>query len=127
MEWYNILSIVLGALGTFFGGGWILNFYNAKPKKNSIEIDNMKKVIDELQDVIKQMDERSSNYRKETDSTITSLKKEVSDLKVRVNIKHDAIYAAYSCKLTDDKENGCIVLKTFKQKCDDCDLYKKEN
>lgn len=125
MEWYNILSIVLGAFGTFFGGGWILNFYNARPKKNSIEIDNMKKVIDELQDVINQMDERSTRYRSETDKTISSLKKEVSNLNVRINIKHDAIYAAYSCKLAEDKERDCVVLKTFKQKCDDCDLYNK--
>lgn len=119
MEWYKILGIVLGYITTFLSGKWLLNMYYAKPKKNSIEIANLKVVIDELQDVIKQMSESSKAYRSETDATIKELKKEVTDLSLRVDIKHEAIYSASKCAFittTDD----CIVMKTFKEKCNEC-------
>ena len=119
MEWYEIL----GYIGTFLGGGWILNFYNAKPKKNSIEIDNMKKAMDELQDVIKQMADSSKSYREDTNKTIKEMKEEMDEMKIRLDIKHESIYAAERCDKIEDT-NDCIVMRTFKEKCKEC-LNKK--
>lgn len=119
MEWYQIL----GYVGTFLGGGWILNFYNAKPKKNSIEIENMKTVIDELQDVIKQNSENSKAYREEVSKEIQELKKEVKDLSLRVDIKHEAIYSSSRCSLIKSTDD-CIVMQTFKKRCEDCGINK---
>lgn len=121
MEWYQVVGTVLGGIATFLGGGWIMNFYNAKPKKNSIEIDNLKKVIDELQDVINQMSQSSKEYREETNRTINELKKEVSDLSIRVDIKHEAIYASSRCEHIDDTKD-CIVMQTFKKRCEECNI-----
>lgn len=116
MEWSEIVQNVLVPAGVFLGGGWILNFYNAKPKKNSIEIENMRTVIDELQDVIKQNTESSKEYRKTTTEEINALKKEVRELSLRVDIKHEAIYASSGCKFVKKAED-CIVMQTFKEKC----------
>lgn len=116
MEWSEIVQNVLVPVGAFLGGGWILNFYNAKPKKNSIEIENMRTVIDELQDVIKQNSESSKEYRKTTTEEINALKKEVRKLSLMVDIKHEAIYASSGCKLVKKAED-CIVMQTFKEKC----------
>lgn len=116
MEWSEIVQNVLVPVGAFLGGGWILNFYNAKPKKNSIEIENMRTVIDELQDVIKQNSESSKEYRKTTTEEINALKKEVRELSLRVDIKHEAIYASSGCKFVKKAED-CIVMQTFKEKC----------
>lgn len=116
MEWSEIVQNVLVPAGAFLGGGWILNFYNAKPKKNSIEIENMRTVIDELQDVIKQNSESSKEYRKTTTEEINALKKEVRELSLRVDIKHEAIYASSGCKFVKKAED-CIVMQTFKEKC----------
>lgn len=116
MEWSEIVQNVLVPVGAFLGGGWILNFYNAKPKKNSIEIENMRTVIDELQDVIKQNTESSKEYRKTTTEEINALKKEVRELSLRVDIKHEAIYASSGCKFVKKAED-CIVMQTFKEKC----------
>lgn len=121
MEWSEIVQNVLVPVGTFLGGGWILNFYNAKPKKNSIEIENMHTVIDELQDVIKQNSESSKEYRKTTTEEINALKKEVSELSLRVDIKHEAIYASSGCKFVKKAED-CIVMQTFKEKCQQCGI-----
>lgn len=116
MEWSEIVQNVLVPVGAFLGGGWILNFYNAKPKKNSIEIENMRTVIDELQDIIKQNSESSKEYRKTTTEEINALKKEVRELSLRVDIKHEAIYASSGCKFVKKAED-CIVMQTFKEKC----------
>lgn len=124
MEWYEIVLSILGGLGTFLGGGWLMSIYSAKPKKTSIEIDNMKKVIDELQEVIVQLQNNSKIYRTDTDQTIKELKLEVKELSTRVDIKHDAISAAYKCDLIKE-EDECIVLKTFKEKCKECKIYNK--
>lgn len=121
MEWSEIVQNVLVPVGAFLGGGWILNFYNAKPKKNSIEIENMHIVIDELQDVIKQNSESSKEYRKTTTEEINALKKEVRELSLRVDIKHEAIYASSGCKFVKKVED-CIVMQTFKEKCQQCGI-----
>lgn len=121
MEWSEIVQNVLVPVGAFLGGGWILNFYNAKPKKNSIEIENMRTVIDELQDVIKQNTESSKEYRKTTTEEINALKKEVRELSLRVDIKHEAIYASSGCKFVKKTED-CIVMQTFKEKCQQCGI-----
>lgn len=121
MEWSEIVQNVLVPVGAFLGGGWILNFYNAKPKKNSIEIENMRTVIDELQDVIKQNSESGKEYRKTTTEEINALKKEVRELSLRVDIKHEAIYASSGCKFAKKAED-CIVMQTFKEKCQQCGI-----
>lgn len=121
MEWSEIVQNVLVPVGAFLGGGWILNFYNAKPKKNSIEIENMRTVINELQDVIKQNSESSKEYRKTTTEEINALKKEVRELSLRVDIKHEAIYASSGCKFVKKAED-CIVMQTFKEKCQQCGI-----
>lgn len=121
MEWSEIVQNVLVPVGAFLGGGWILNFYNAKPKKNSIEIENMRTVIDELQDIIKQNTESSKEYRKTTTEEINALKKEVRELSLRVDIKHEAIYASSGCKFVKKAED-CIVMQTFKEKCQQCGI-----
>ena len=131
MVWYDILLKVLGAVGALMAGGWILNFYMAKPKKNSIEIENMKSAMNQLQEVINQLMETnetrmkdSEAYRRETSKTIKELKDEVADLSLRVNIKHEAIYASSRCRFIEN-ETDCIVMKTFKEKCEEC-LNKKK-
>lgn len=125
MEWSQVLQTVAAA----FGGGLLtfgLGLYNAKPKKNSIEIENMKVAMGELQKVINQLMETnearskdSEAYRKETSQTIKELKDEVSEMKIRLNIKHEAIYASEHCEKIEDTSE-CIVMKTFKERCKDC-------
>lgn len=121
MEWYEIVGSVAGTVATFLGGKWIIDLYTAKPKKNSIEIENLKAVIDELQDVIKQNSESSKEYRKTTTEEINALKKEVKELSLRVDIKHEAIYASSGCKFVKKAED-CIVMQTFKEKCQQCGI-----
>lgn len=120
---------ILKNAGIFLGGGFLtfLGFiYNAKPKKNSIEIENMKSAMGKLQEIINQLMETNESrmkdseaYRKETNQTIKELKEEISEMKMRLDIKHEAIYAAERCDKIEDT-NECIVMKTFKERCQEC-------
>lgn len=123
------LSQVLQNVAAAFGGGLLtfsLGLYNAKPKKNSIEIENMKTAMSKLQEVINQLMQtnesrtrESEDYRKTTNQTIKELKEEVNSMKIKLEIKHEAIYAAERCDKIDDASE-CIVMKTFKEKCKEC-------
>lgn len=125
MEWSQVLQTVAAA----FGGGLLtfgLGLYNAKPKKNSIEIENMKTAMSKLQEVINQLMQtnesrtrESEDYRKTTNQTIKELQEEVNAMKLKLEIKHEAIYAAERCDKIDDTSE-CIVMKTFKEKCKEC-------
>lgn len=117
MEWIEISGTILGYIATFLGGGWLINLYMAKPKKNSFEIENLKAVIEEIKKF-------NADYKEQTDATIKELKKEVADLSIRVDIKHEAIYASTHCEFIKDT-NDCIVMKTFKDKCNECFNGKK--
>lgn len=120
---------MLQTVAAAFGGGLLtfgLGLYNAKPKKNSIEIENMKSAMSKLQEVIDQLmktnearTKDSEVYRKETNQTIKELKDEVHDMKMRLDIKHEAIYAAEHCNKIEDTSE-CIVMKTFKERCQEC-------
>lgn len=126
MEWFDGLNTILVGVSTFLGGGWIVTLFTLKPKKNAMEIENLKSVIEELQDVLKQRIEDSKTYREETTNTIDNLKEEIKELSMRVEIKHKAIYSAYQCKLKIADEE-CIVLSTFKKDCKECLAGKEQN
>lgn len=125
MEWSQMLQTVAAA----FGGGLLtfgLGLYNAKPKKNSIEIENMKSAMSKLQEVIDQLmktnearTKESETYRQTTNQTIKELRQEIDEMKIRLDIKHEAIYAAEHCDKIEDTSE-CIVMKTFKERCKDC-------
>ena len=125
MEWSQMLQTVAAA----FGGGLLtfgLGLYNAKPKKNSIEIENMKSAMSKLQEVIDQLmkpiearTKESETFRQTTNQTIKELRQEIDEMKIRLDIKHEAIYAAEHCDKIDDTSE-CIVIKTFKERCKEC-------
>ena len=126
MELFDGLNTILVGVSTFLGGGWIVTLFTLKPKKNAMEIENLKSVIEELQGVLKQRIDDSKNYREETTNTIDNLKEEIKELSMRVDIKHKAIYSAYQCKLKSADED-CIVLSTFKKDCKECLAGKEQD
>lgn len=115
-HWIELLT----AFGGFLSGGWLWNIYSAKPKKTSIELENVGKAMEEMQSVIQTMKESSQDYRAATTRTIAVLEAKVDTLEKTVTRKDEIIYAAYDCPFPR-KTSECIVLRTFK-KCQDCTI-----
>lgn len=115
MEWYNIVSLLVGSLG---GVGGIMGVYTARAKKTSMEIDTFKKVFDEMQEHYTESVERWNTERSLLDKKISSLEKDLKEEK-RVNAKKmNALTSALRCKLYKT-EDECPVLSTLSNECQD--------
>ena len=113
-------TTIITAIVSLIGGGWIFNVYSAKPRKTSIELENVGKAMEEMNGVINTMKESSRTYRDETDRTIRVLNTKIENLEKSIKVKDEAIYSAYDCPFPD-KSSDCIVLKVYK-KCHDCSI-----
>ena len=116
LDYTTIITAIVGLIG----GGWIFNVYSAKPRKTSIELENVGKAMDEMNGVITTMKESSRIYREDTDRTIRGLNAKIENLEKSIKVKDEAIYSAYDCPFPD-KSSDCIVLKVYK-KCRECSI-----
>lgn len=114
------VTTIITAIVSLIGGGWIFNLYSAKPRKTSIELENVGKAMDEMNGVITTMKESSRIYREDTDRTIKVLNTKIENLEKSIKVKDEAIYSAYDCPFPD-KSSDCIVLKVYK-KCRECSI-----
>ena len=115
----DVTTIITAIVG-LIGGGWIFNVYSAKPRKTSIELENVGKAMEEMNGVITTMKESSRVYREDTDRTIRGLNTKIENLEKSIKVKDEAIYSAYDCPFPD-KSSDCIVLKVYK-KCRECNI-----
>ena len=113
-------TTIITAVVSLIGGGWLFNLYSAKPRKTSIELENVGKAMEEMNGVIKTMKESSKTYREETDRTIRGLNTKIENLEKSIKVKDEAIYSAYDCPFPE-KSSDCIVLKVYK-KCRECSI-----
>lgn len=109
MEWYGILSVILGGVG---GASGLVSLYTAKAKKSTIEIENFKKLFDEAQEERKNIREMHNDYKIEMDEKINKLEKKVESMDARLSRKQRAVNAAYRCRFPD-KIADCPVLQTL--------------
>lgn len=114
------VTTIITAIVSLIGGGWIFNVYSAKPRKTSIELENVGKAMDEMNGVITTMKESSRIYREDTDRTIRGLNTKIENLEKSIKVKDEAIYSAYDCPFSD-KSSDCIVLRVYK-KCHECSI-----
>ena len=115
----DVTTIITAIVG-LIGGGWIFNVYSAKPRKTSIELENVGKAMEEMNGVITTMKESSRIYREDTDRTIKVLNTKIENLEKSIKVKDEAIYSAYDCPFPD-KSSDCIVLRVYK-KCHECSI-----
>lgn len=113
-------TTIITAIVSLIGGGWLFSLYSAKPRKTSIELENVGKAMDEMNGVINTMKESSRIYREDTDKTIRGLNTKIENLEKSIKVKDEAIYSAYDCPFPD-KSSDCIVLKVYK-KCHECSI-----
>ena len=116
-------TTIITAIVSLIGGGWLFNLYSAKPRKTSIELENVGKAMEEMNGVINTMKESSRIYREDTDRTIRCLNTKIDNLEKSIKVKDEAIYSAYDCPFPD-KSSDCIVLKIYK-KCSECSIDTK--
>ena len=118
MEWYNVIVVILGALG---GIGGVISLYHAKSNKDTIDISNFHSLIEEERSERKNLIEEYHSYKNLVDKKVSSVKEEFESLKQENQRMLKSIYQAYRCKLPE-KLHECPVIKAFEEgrECDDC-------
>ena len=120
MEWYNVLTLVLGALG---GTAGIIGLYKAKSEKTGIDIDNMQqmldashKMYDDARAETKTLRDEFSAYKQEMMEYVGEFKQRFKHVEDRLEKTEIAVYQGYRCPFPP-KQDDCPVLQEFnKQK-----------
>jgi hypothetical protein len=107
MDWYNILSIILGALG---GAG--VSLYTAKSNKDTIDISNFQRLIEEEREERRILKEEYKEYKESVDRKVEKVKIDFEKLQKDNKKMITSIFQAYKCKLPE-KINDCPVIKLF--------------
>lgn len=127
MEWYNILTMVLGALGTFGGIGGAISIYQAKSNKQTIDIGNFQTMLNEAQEMYKdarnetkELRTEFSTYKEETSKYIIEFKKRFNNIEKRLSNAERAVAQGYRCPFPPDIKD-CPVLQEYeKTHCLNC-------
>lgn len=124
MEWYNILCLVLGALG---GTAGLVSIYHAKSHKDTIDINNMQEMLDEAHKMYNEMNEirqteqiAFNKYKADNMRYIEEFKERFKKLEARLSDSEEvvlklrsSIYSCYRCTLPA-KIDDCPVLVAFR-------------
>ena len=124
MEWYEIL---ISAVATLGGVGGFVSIYKAKPEKTSLEVKNMKEMLDEAHNMYddaraetKELREEFSKYKEENMAYVAEFKKRFAKIEDRLEKTELAVYQGYRCPFPP-KVADCPVLKEYeKGNCNEC-------
>ena len=124
MEWYEIL---ISAVATLGGVGGFVSIYKAKPEKTSIEVQNMKEILDEAHKMYddartetKELREEFSDYKEENMKYIAEFKERFARVEGRLEKTELAVYQGYRCPFPP-KVADCPVLKEYERgSCEEC-------
>ena len=129
MEWYNILTLILGGIG---GTAGLVGLYKAKSEKTGIDIDNMQqmlneshKMYDDARAETRELREEFSAYKKETMEYIGEFKARFTHVEDRLEKTELAVFQGYRCPFPPTQED-CPVLQEFnknkkrRNKCKEC-------
>ena len=131
MEWYNVLTLVLGAFG---GVGGFVALYKAKPEKTSIEVQNMKEMLGEAHKMFDKMKEEKEaehnefeEYKKNNMAYVAEFKERFQKVEDRLDKAErfvftlkSVIYRGYRCPYPPSVDD-CPIIKAYKgEACEDC-------
>lgn len=127
MEWYNIVTMLLGGLGTLGGVGGVISIYQAKSNKQTIDVGNFQTMLNEAQEMYndartetKELRKEFSDYKAENARYITAFKERFSNIEKRLSNTEHAIAQGYRCPFPPNIKD-CPVLQEYeKTHCSTC-------
>lgn len=132
MEWYEIVALVVGALG---GTAGLIGLYKAKSEKTGIDIGNMQEMLEEAHKMFNvaceekdKIQKEFTDYKAENMKYIGEFKERFTKVEKRLDKAEDtifdltgAVYQGYRCKYPENVED-CPVIKEYERKhCNNCE------
>lgn len=109
MEWYNIIVLLLGTVG---GVGGLISVYHAKSNKDTIDISNFQRLIEEEREERRLLKEEYRGYKETVERKVGKVKADVEKMQRDNQSMITSIYQAYKCKFPQ-KLHDCPVVKMF--------------
>ena len=109
MEWYNIIVLLLGTVG---GVGGLISVYHAKSNKDTIDISNFQRLIEEEREERRLLKEEYRGYKETVERKVEKVKADVEKMQRDNQSMITSIYQAYKCKFPQ-KLHDCPVVKMF--------------
>lgn len=109
MEWYNIIVLLLGTVG---GVGGLISLYHAKSNKDTIDISNFQRLIEEEREERRLLKEEYKEYKDTVERKVEKVKADVEKMQKDNKKMITSIFQAYKCKLPE-KIQDCPVVKFF--------------
>lgn len=131
MVWYEIVALLVGALG---GTAGLIGLYKAKAEKTGIDINNMQEMLEEAHKMFnaaceekEQIQKDFSDYKAENMKYIGEFKARFAKVEERLDKAEGtifdltgAVYQGYRCKFPEKIED-CPVIKEYEKKhCKKC-------
>ena len=121
MEWYNILSIVLGSVGGIGGiTTAIIAVYNAKPNKDKIDIENYHSLLTEEREERELVRKEFKEYKEEVAKYKQFFKEKFDALQKHNDKLEDAINLGYKCPLIKEASDCVIIRQVEVIECNKC-------
>ena len=121
MEWYNILSIVLGSVGGIGGiTTAIIAVYNAKPNKDRIDIENYHSLLTEEREERELVRKEFKEYKEEVAKYKQFFKEKFDALQKHNDKLEDAINLGYKCPLIKEASDCVIIRQVEVIECNKC-------
>ena len=109
MEWYNIIVLLLSTVG---GVGGLISMYHAKSNKDTIDISNFQRLIEEEREERRLLKEEYRGYKETVERKVEKVKADVEKMQRDNQSMITSIYQAYKCKFPQ-KLHDCPVVKMF--------------
>jgi spermidine/putrescine-binding protein len=84
MEWYNIVTLIVGALG---GTAVVIGIYKARPEKEGIVVKNMREMLDEAHKLYDEMKSERNAVREELNEYKDETEKRFDKLETKEEIE----------------------------------------
>lgn len=114
MNWYEIAVMLLGGGGVVSG---ILALYNAKSNKTTVDISNLRSLIEEERNERQALAKELADYKVEA-------RGEIANLRGKVMHMTEAIYMAYRCRFPETMMD-CPVIRAY-ETCSECKRKKED-
>ena len=102
MVWYELVLSILGGSGIV---GAIYKLFTMRVNKESLVIDNLKQIINEVK-------ENHKEYKQETDEKFDKLEKKIATMEMKDQLQQRAISKGYRCPFPPDGKEcpvTCVV------------------
>ena len=120
MNWTQVIVAIIGTgiLTTIVNA--IISRKERASKNTSLDLQNLKGLIDLLTEKIAELEGKMKSDREETHSYITGLRTEVLTLRQQRDADTKAMLQAYRCKYPDDIKDCPVIKAQAENTCSGC-------